>query len=1459
MDDINDFFDFSKPFKRTVVSGGCVNGRCMPDETFRSEVIPKREVIGKEYSKKLAVAEEINVLEDDYAVSAGPSSGRSSNISRSFMETMEDDTDEDINMDKKPKDDIYEKYNFSKRTHIDLPIFDTREDIIELIHRNRVVVLEGETGCGKTTQLPQFILDDAYKNREYCNIVCTQPRRIAAISIAQRVAEERNWKVGTIVGYQVGLHKELNPDTRLLYCTTGVLLQKLIKAKDLASYTHIILDEVHERDQDMDFLLIVIKKLIRKAPDTKIILMSATIDTKAFSEYFKTVRGKILIPAPVLKVDTRRLYNVKIFYIEDLSKITDNENFRIDYDTPGISDSLHKVVLKLIINLEILDKSDSESQELAHKPSILIFLPGINEIDKMENVLEGLRTLIAVQMNVSVIRLHSMISPEEQQKAFRNPAPGYRKIILATNIAESSITVPDVKYVIDFCLTKNLVTDTSSNLTSLQLQWASKANCKQRAGRAGRVMNGRVFRLVTKDFYNLHMPEQSSPEMTRCPLENIVLKAKMLDMGPPNNILGLALDPPNLSDIRNTILTLKEVGALFSTINGTYDVDDADLTFVGRVMAQLPIDIHLSRLIIFGYIFSILEETIIIAAGLNVKSIFDFPYQAQLSAYSSKLTWSDGSGSDLFAIISAYRVWLSKYEQGQFKNENAEAAWSRRFYINSRSMKEMHYLVLELKSRLQFIGIKENTGAYRVNWLDHERAIALKVAIAGAFYPNYFLRATIDQYESEKGAYQTLCGRNPCNTVYFTGFDNKYIGEFYVKSIKDIFKKAMIAYKNIEVEFEEGTQKIFVKFNRMESYSAINNVRLALPGRVQPEVYKAVKMRQLHFPATIKVMPARDIAVYASEKNLGQIVDGKFEFYKHNIKEAELIVLPSVFTRFERGRISYIENCGKFWFRPKQVENQLKHIVAELNNNESLYKFASDNQVSRGMIVAAKHKGKFFRAKILRREEESKLSNIRFRVIFIDYGDVLSISLSDLYGINQNHQNSVLVDLPPRVFECYLAGIAPSAINCTSGHWIEHSTNYFKDVMKQEYEKNKEIVLEIYSVVNGICATFVHIGSETINDILVEKNFAQYCEENYMSKIDNDLRTRKQFEQRYKNFENFSKNQEDERAFLEDYIRQSEYGAKNLNLDPPPDNKCTIKLNLRGPLSPLETTCFSATRIGTYKTVRIERDSVNCVLLNSDPQDGHERMIVAASINESVEKDTITARQTSLMPNIKGFAPLMVLMFSPKMEMRRNKNKTRFSSILCGLGSHENDPRRSLFPEHDILLNLNVEISENDIEIINKIRFCMDSILFTNAGEEFPANSQKERYNFTARVKQLLIQLLEKDRQYIECEQDFNGTDWNQVESKDMRAIKNIYMDRSIFPLHDHMRLYNEPYQHVENLRKNCKLLHEYKRIYTNATISGNNIRCELCGQNLNDIMQLRIHLLSKLHKDREKQIDFKP
>lgn len=478
-------------------------------------------------------------------------------------------------------------------------------------------------------------------------------------------------------------------------------------------------------------------------------------------------------------------------------------------------------------------------------------------------------------MKISIVRCYSLMTADAQRDVFEPPPSGYRKVILTTNIAESSITVPDVSYVIDFCLTKVLVTDTATNFSSLRLVWASKANCRQRAGRVGRLRSGRVYRMVTKAFYQQQMQEFGIPEMLRQPLQNSVLRAKELGMGSPVDILALALSPPNLSDIQNTILLLKEVGALFPTVDGVYDEKDGDITFWGTIMSHLPIDTRLGRLIILGFVFNLLDEAIIIgecsgianlilqrtnhyishtfpAAGLSVRGLYDDAGRGRrFEAFWMHYVFADGSGSDLVAIWRIYLTYLNMCENSH--QQDSAIQWAKRFHVSLRSLKEMHLLVQDLRLRCKKFGLQPipRDSSHQIN--DMEKKIIFQVIIAGAFYPNYFMRSKNATPEPDRDVFQAISGRDPCRTVFFTNYTPCYMGELYTRRIKELFQEANIPPENMEVNFQHGSQKVFVTFNHDDCCD--NSSKLcSVPGRVKTEVYKAVRMRLNQLTRPLRIM-----------------------------------------------------------------------------------------------------------------------------------------------------------------------------------------------------------------------------------------------------------------------------------------------------------------------------------------------------------------------------------------------------------------------------------------------------------------------------------------------------------------------------------------------------------------------------------------------------------------------------
>lgn len=649
------------------------------------------------------------------------------------------------------------------RTNTSLPIAKQRSIIIKALNSYKVIVIEGNTGCGKTTQVPMYILEDAIlqKKRKSAPIIyVTQPRRIAAKSIAQRVCDEHNWPLGSIVGYQVGLEKVVGEKGVLVYCTAGVLLQKLIADKSLKSYTHIVVDEVHERDADTDLLLMIIKTLmLREKSHFSLVVMSATMEAKKLAKYytFQTDYGHRSIITPcVCKVQQDKPASyLQIFYLNTLkTSFQMNEALpELDMDTPGVSDESMKIAVHIII--DIIPNLDTFNEKTN---STLVFLPGLAEIEALQKLLKQAEDFL------EIIPLHSCISSFEQARVFMPAMPGKRKVILATNIAESSITVKDAGFVIDFCLTKMIRKDDITGFPTLRMHWASADKCVQRAGRTGRCCPGKVFRLVTYEFFQ-RLPQYAEPELLTAPLETSVLKIKNFQMGVLHELLASVIDPPEFSHIRSAVLELKKIGALSCNYQGKMSSNDGDLTELGRVISILPIDVRLSKLIVMANALDVLDDAIIVAACLSTnKTVVKHLFGNLLETYEEKLRWSNGSYSDLFVSLDVYKEFIN-YKDLQCKSPEWLAQYCNNKHLDDKKLHEVSALIQELRSRLEAVNIQSYDQPNRER--NHcEDALFLKVAFCAAFYPNYFITNDIDELDVER----KLCGLDPLNTVILHSF-----------------------------------------------------------------------------------------------------------------------------------------------------------------------------------------------------------------------------------------------------------------------------------------------------------------------------------------------------------------------------------------------------------------------------------------------------------------------------------------------------------------------------------------------------------------------------------------------------------------------------------------------------------------------------------------------------------------
>lgn len=827
---------------------------------------------------------------------------------------------------------IYRTYNFAYRPKTNLPIILMRDKIVSMIASNSVVVISGSTGCGKTTQVPQFILDAEFEKKKHCNIIVTQPRRIAALSIAKRVSQERDWPVGTIVGYQMGLIKNTCADTRITYCTTGVLLHKLINKKHMMEYTHIILDEVHERDEDMDFLLLVIKKLLRtNSSMVKIILMSATIDVNKFAEYFSTPVENKLLPAPVIDISQRNSFNVSIYYLDEIENLGSIP--QISIDEPKFTKDLAEFCARIVV---ILDRVDQMSNNGAYeRHAVLVFLPGYAEIEELYSILSSDKYEYA---KWDIIILHSLISTEDQENIFKKPPKDFRRIILSTNIAESSLTVPDVKYVIDFCLTKLLMTQPGSNYQCLQLCWASKSNCQQRAGRAGRLMDGRVYRLVPRSFYETLLQEEALPEMLRAPLANIVLKSKMLNMGEPKALLALSLDPPNLSNLRNTILLLKEVGALLDKDQNIQEFD-GEMTPLGHVMAQLPLDVHVSKLIILGQLFGVLQDAIIIAASMSVKDIFNIDFKDLDLTYNEKLYWASSSESDSIACLNAFKVWRNDKANRRITNAREEREWARRKSLRVKSLREIDAFVTELTMKLRNFGIEETMGSSKNTWesFSIEPAFIIKIIIAGAFYPNYFVKFPHNVEDSKRYVKKSLVSRDPMTTVILRGWPLQQPGLLYSRRFQEIFGEyvGIPNQEDITVSFD-GSTRVYIEYKTKVRNQDDNWF-----------IRNCIKMRQCQKSIEIDLLSETDANRRA--KQLG-LMDACRNFVTLSFSEQEEPSCKQYL--YDKKPYPELPEPSKYWSKVKlegptsPIEIQLRHMI-----NTGVSKYVVVNQTSVNSVL----------------------------------------------------------------------------------------------------------------------------------------------------------------------------------------------------------------------------------------------------------------------------------------------------------------------------------------------------------------------------------------------------------------------------------------------------------------------------------------------------------------------------
>ncbi|KAM4835739.1 pre-mRNA-splicing factor ATP-dependent RNA helicase DHX16 [Thomomys bottae] len=538
-----------------------------------------------------------------------------------------------------------------------LPVFPFREELLAAIANHQVLIIEGETGSGKTTQIPQYLFEEGY-TKNGMKIACTQPRRVAAMSVAARVAREMGVKLGNEVGYSIRFEDCTSERTVLRYMTDGMLLREFLSEPDLASYSVVMVDEAHERTLHTDILFGLIKDVARFRPELKVLVASATLDTARFSAFFDD--------APVFRIPGRR-FPVDIFYTK----------------APE-ADYLEACVVS-VLQIHVTQPPGD----------ILVFLTGQEEIEAACEMLQDrCRRLGSKIRELLVLPIYANLPSDMQARIFQPTPPGARKVVVATNIAETSLTIEGIIYVLDpgFCKQKSY--NPRTGMESLTVTPCSKASANQRAGRAGRVAAGKCFRLYTAWAYQHELEETTVPEIQRTSLGNVVLLLKSL--GIHDLVHFDFLDPPPYETLLLALEQLYALGALNHL---------GELTTTGRKMAELPVDPMLSKMILASEKYSCSEEILTVAAMLSVNnSIFYRPKDKVVHADNARVNFFL-PGGDHLVLLNVYTQWAESGYSSQWCYEN---------FVQFRSMRRARDVREQLEGLLERVevGLSSCQGDY---------------------------------------------------------------------------------------------------------------------------------------------------------------------------------------------------------------------------------------------------------------------------------------------------------------------------------------------------------------------------------------------------------------------------------------------------------------------------------------------------------------------------------------------------------------------------------------------------------------------------------------------------------------------------------------------------------------------------------------------------------------------------
>lgn len=851
-----------------------------------------------------------------------------------------------------------------------LEIEKMKATILEQIRLNQVTIISGETGCGKSTQVPQYIVKDAETKGQRCKILCTQPRRIACVSIAKRVAQEMGGVVGELVGYHISMDARIDTRSQIIFVTNGILLNYLTHNPSiLTEYTHIIIDEVHERDIDSDFILILFKLFLSQFPELKLVLMSATINAELFARYFareaidkvagmdadslvahltslvseptpkaeikpalkswadidydaefeiksvwqKAGTSKAEAPefkpaiqpvqaaeeeqvpmATILEIDSRRKYQIKEVFLNELEKF-ENFNcpqirkmgeFNFNKKRAVLVLEVVSVAVQLVEYLHCNERNIKFPNKKIENGGILVFLPGLNEITYFIQMLtEKLHPNVLGELEI--IPLHSTIAQIYEQDVF-SYKKNVRKVIVCTNIAESSLTIPDIIFVIDFCLSKEFKFDSKTQSQRLDLTWACKASCRQRTGRTGRVCDGMAFRMVSYDFFHKTLDNFTEAEMLRSPLDKVILKicvlheeiekkndllnstvasSKKAEMSKVNDIflsianrvfrdpravLQIAIERPSFDQV--------DYAMNFLTSNGAFRYTDearkvGKITFLGRIYSDLPCSLQVIKLLLYGHVFGCFEDTLTIGVmQMHPKSLW-LPRTSKgsqmdyLQFYRRIEKLADSQFSDHIMYLNIFKDWHSQFgDDGDLSKlrgrklrfnpvskinpQYKQRDWYRDHNIRQSFMQEIMTNRHDIRRRLvKFIELEENPRIRpQMSELQREENyLKIKICVAGASLP-YFALGIFRPNSKQKNEVNHIVnemGLDPIHCVNLYELPLYKIMNTYNKTILEEADQALSEkYSSISDEEKISMWKNELVKNIQSRYGPIQKVML---------------------------------------------------------------------------------------------------------------------------------------------------------------------------------------------------------------------------------------------------------------------------------------------------------------------------------------------------------------------------------------------------------------------------------------------------------------------------------------------------------------------------------------------------------------------------------------------------------------------------------------------------------